>query len=110
MANIETPKTHGSAHRGALSSCSATDAAICWNSIFSPRNKKDDDGGNSRRSGLLYYVTAMSGADLALALDNPLRGCQLGQAHRAAGVQLLRGDADLGTQAQLAAVGKARGR
>jgi hypothetical protein len=46
--------------------------------------------------------------DLAVALDNPLGGGQLGQTHRSASVQLLGGDADLGAKPELPAIGEPR--
>lgn len=48
-------------------------------------------------------------ADVAVADDDVLGGGHLGQAHRAAGVQLLGADADLGAEAELSAVGEPRG-
>ena len=51
-----------------------------------------------------------SDPDLTVALDDPLGRRQLGQGHRAAGVQLLGRDADLGAEAELAAVGEAGAR
>ncbi len=48
-------------------------------------------------------------ADVAVADDDVLGGRHLGQPHRAAGVQLLGADADLGTEAELAPVGEPRG-
>src|SRR5690349_3979352 len=111
IPNIETPKTQGSAHSGAGSSwpdspAAATDMAICWSSIFSPMFRNLRAAEPSAAFRVLVYVTALLPADLAFALDDPLRGGELGQAHGAAGVELLRGDAHLGTQAQLPAVGK----
>src|SRR3954447_26618165 len=55
-------------------------------------------------------VTVRSCADLAVALDDVLHGRQLAQPHRAAGVQLLGADADLGPEAELLAVHEASGR
>lgn len=49
----------------------------------------DYDGGHRRRSGLLFHVTALLAADLALTLNYPLGGGQFGQSHGAARVQLL---------------------
>src|SRR6266511_5645200 len=49
-------------------------------------------------------------AGVAVARYHVLCAGQLGQAHRAAGVQLLRGDADLRTEPELAAVGEPRRR
>ena len=74
----------------------------------------------SRTSGTEAKRSAMSGdgllcetgsaADLAVAPDDVLVGGELAQAHRAARVQLLRRDADLGAEAELLAVGEARRR
>src|SRR5690606_32024261 len=47
---------------------------------------------------------------LTLAVEQVLVGHHLGQAHRAAGMQLLRADPDLGAEAELKAVGEARRR
>src|SRR5699024_6246773 len=63
-------------------------------------------------SSLFPYTTlfrAALHADLAVAPDDVLVGAQLGQAHGAAGVQLLGGDAHLAPQAELAPVGEAGG-
>lgn len=49
-------------------------------------------------------------AHVAVADDDVLGGGHLGQAHRAAGVQLLGADPDLGAEAELSAVGEPRGR
>src|SRR4051812_12671101 len=49
-----------------------------------------------------------SAPDLARAVDQVLERAQLAQADRPAGVELLRGVADLGAHAELAAVGEAR--
>ena len=46
---------------------------------------------------------------LSLSVDEPLGGAQLLQAHRASGVELLGGNADLGSQAELEAVGEPGG-
>src|SRR5437588_9361475 len=43
-------------------------------------------------------------ADLAVAVDDPLGGGQLAEAAGAAGVELVGADADLGAEAELAAV------
>src|SRR3954449_5250348 len=48
--------------------------------------------------------------DLARSLDHVLERAELAHADRAARVELLRGVADLGAEAELAAVGEARGR
>ena len=48
-------------------------------------------------------------ADLTVTVDYILGTGQLFQTHRAAGVHLLGGNADLGTQTELTAVGKAGG-
>src|SRR5215213_5130525 len=48
-----------------------------------------------------------SGPDLSETPREPLRTRELGQPHRAAGMQLLRGDANLRTEAEFAAVGEA---
>ena len=45
---------------------------------------------------------------LAVAADDELVGSQLAKAHRAAGVQLLRGDAHLRAEAEFKSVRKAR--
>src|SRR5690606_5591935 len=50
-----------------------------------------------------------SAPGLAAALDDELQGGELPQPHRAASVQLLRGDADLGAEAELLAVHEAGG-
>ena len=55
-------------------------------------------------------ATGASDPDLTVALDDPLGRRELGQGHRAAGVQLLGRDADLGAEPELAAVGEARAR
>ena len=109
------PITNGGAMSGASSSWPIRrrrrrmwrSAATACSPLVS--SKFDDGGGSSRRSGLPFHVTALLGPDLALALHDPLGGGQLGQAHGAAGVQLLGGNAHLGAQAQLAAVGEAGG-
>ena len=49
------------------------------------------------------------GADLTVAEDQILGCGQLPQSHGAAGVQLLGADADLGTEAELLAVGEPGG-
>src|SRR5699024_9400283 len=51
----------------------------------------------------------VSRADVPLPDHEPLRGGDLGEPHGAAGVELLGGDADLGAEAELAAVGEAGG-
>jgi hypothetical protein len=48
-----------------------------------------------------------SGADLAVAFDHVLGRRELAEAHRAAGVELLGADADLGAEAELLAVDEA---
>lgn len=48
-------------------------------------------------------------ANVAVADDDVLGGGHLGQAHRAAGVELLGADPDLGSEAELSAVGEPRG-
>ena len=48
-------------------------------------------------------------AHLSVAVDKPLVGGHLFQCHRAAGPQLLRADANLGTKAKLRTVGETRG-
>src|SRR5699024_11881359 len=48
----------------------------------------------------LYYL----GADLPLTREHPLGARELRKAHRPASVQLLGGDADLGTKAELLTV------
>src|SRR5271165_2973038 len=50
-----------------------------------------------------------SGADVPVTLDQVLERAQLPQADRSARVELLRGVADLGSHAELASVGEARG-
>src|SRR5690625_4261053 len=50
-----------------------------------------------------------SGADVSFTFDDPGRGGQLRQAHRPASMQLLGGDANLGTQAEFGAVGEPGG-
>lgn len=57
----------------------------------------------------LAALPQVGSAHVAVADDDVLRGGHLGQAHRAAGVQLLGADADLGTEAELSAVGEPRG-
>src|SRR3712207_8349265 len=54
------------------------------------------------RSTLFPYTTLFR--SLARPRDDVLGRRHLGQSHRAAGVQLLSGDADLGPEAELAAV------
>src|SRR6476620_4316113 len=117
ITNMVPPITKGGAMSGASSSCSTTaamDVATCCNSMFSPSEFKIYDGlttaKRSRRSWLPFHVTALLYPDLALTLHDPLRRGELGQAHRAAGVQLLRRNTHFGAQAQLAAVGEPRGR
>src|SRR5699024_11914346 len=61
------------------------------------------------KTGRLYLIIIGLCADLAVAPDDVLVGAQLGQAHGAAGVQLLGGDAHLAPQAELAPVGEAGG-
>src|SRR5699024_11931758 len=63
-------------------------------------------------SSLFPYTTLFRSvlcADLAVAPDDVFVGAQLGQAHGAAGVQLLGGDAHFAPQAELAPVGEAGG-
>src|SRR5689334_20678153 len=50
-----------------------------------------------------------SASDLPRPAHEPLRARQLAEAHRTAGVELLGRDADLRAEAELAAVGEARG-
>ena len=49
-------------------------------------------------------------SDLTVAADDEFVGNELIQAHGASGVQLLRGDADLRAEPELAAIREARGR
>ena len=58
----------------------------------------------------LFAVGAVSGARLPVALDHPFVGGDLLECHGAAGMELLRGDAYLGTESELGAVGEAGGR
>lgn len=57
-------------------------------------------------AAMAWGLWRLSSADVAVADDDVLGRGHLRQAHRAAGVQLLGADADLGTEAELAAVGE----
>jgi signal transduction histidine kinase len=59
---------------------------------------------------VVWRASARSGSDLAVACHDVLRGCHLGQPHRAAGVELLGRDTDLRAEAELSSVGEARRR
>ena len=59
--------------------------------------------------GLWRLASEPVSADVAVADDDVLGGRHLGQAHGAAGVQLLGADPDLGAEAELSAVGEPRG-
>src|SRR5215213_3194076 len=56
--------------------------------------------------GMRLLGEGAGSAGVAAARDDVGGAGQLGQAERPAGVQLLRGDADLGAEAELAAVGE----
>ena len=60
-------------------------------------------------AAMAWGLWRLASADVAVADDDVLGGGHLGQAHRAASVQLLGADADLGTEAELATVGEPRG-
>lgn len=62
-----------------------------------------------RLAGLEELGGPVGSAHVAVADDDVLRGRHLGQAHGTAGVQLLGADPDLGTEAELSAVGETRG-
>ena len=64
-----------------------------------------------QKSAPLYLIIigTVLCADLAVAPDDVFVGTQLGQAHGAAGVQLLGGDAHFAPQAELAPVGETGG-
>ncbi len=59
--------------------------------------------------GLWRLAAEPGSAHVAVADDDVLGGGHLGQAHRAAGVQLLGADPDLGAEAELTAVGEPGG-
>src|ERR1043165_8171329 len=64
----------------------------------------------SAHTSRVVASTTPGSADVPITGDDVLGGGHLGQPHRAAGVQLLGGDADLGPEAELTAIGEARGR
>ena len=57
-------------------------------------------------AAMAWGLWRLTSADVAVADDDVLGRGHLGQAHRAAGVQLLGADPDLGAEAELAAVGE----
>src|SRR5690348_9098736 len=66
------------------------------------RTCRDSPSSNRRPSGRV--TGSDSPPDLAVAVDDPLGAGQLAEAAGAAGVELVGADADLGAQAELAAV------
>src|SRR3954471_22495237 len=61
----------------------------------------------TRSASTSVQTSSVSGsASVSMTGHDVLRRGHLGQPHRAAGVQLLRGDADLGAEPELAAVGE----
>lgn len=61
-------------------------------------------------AAMAWGLCRLASAHVAVADDDVLRRGHLGQPHRAAGVELLGADPDLGTEAELAAVGEPRRR
>ena len=68
---------------------------------YADRVTRNARRGSDARSSAAFRPTR---PDVAVAADDELPGRQLAQAHGAAGVQLLGGDADLGAEAELLAV------
>ncbi|NYI43289.1 drug/metabolite transporter (DMT)-like permease [Nocardioides aromaticivorans] len=60
-------------------------------------------------AAMAWGLWRLASADVAVADDDVLGGRHLGQAHGAAGVQLLGADPDLGAEPELSAVGEPRG-
>ena len=79
---------------------------------FSPivRNPWGNRESNMMQMCIRDRITRLRLSDLTVAPDYVFIGSDLGQRHRTASVKFLGGDTDLGSEAELSAIGKRGGR